>query len=151
MNRKLITYYFLPALAFLSFSCDFSDNYYPKGDYISGYITFVDTNFMSSGGYYAVALYSNQSSPYNSIPLTTDTLKIAGATSPYNYRIYYENKSACFLGIIWERTTSESEIPRVLGTYGCDTSYSCTDFKSINFPNFTGANYDVICWTDTTH
>ena len=151
MNFKHITYFFISTITFLYISCDYSGDYYPKGDYISGYISFVDSNFILSGGYYAVALYSNQSTPYHSVPLTTDTLHTAGASSPYHYRIYWENKSTCYLGIVWKRTSGESEIPRVLGIYGCDTSYSCTDFKSIFFPNYTGANYNIICWTDTTH
>jgi hypothetical protein len=130
--------------------CDYPDTYQPKGDYISGYAVFADTNFITSSGYYAVALYSCQGSPMTSIPIKTDTIKMDGLTNPYYWRIGLDQKENCFLAIVWKESSSLNEIPVVLGTYGCDTSHYCTEHKVIAFPNYTGANYNILCWADTT-
>ena len=128
--------------------CDYPDTYQPKGDYISGYAVFADTNYSSTAGYYAVALYSCQGSPMSTVPIKTDSIKMDGLTNPYYWRINLEQKENCFLAIVWKETNSTMEIPKVLGTYGCDTTRHCSDYKVIAFPNYTGANYNILCWAD---
>jgi hypothetical protein len=138
-------------VAFFTFwGCDDSGVLQSKGDYVNGYAIFVDTGFIRYGGYYAVSLYTNQNPPYRSIPLKTDSLQLKGYTNPYHFRIYWEDKQTCYLAVVWKRSLLTTEIPRILGTFGCDTSYSCQNFKPVVFPNYTGANYNIICWSDTT-
>jgi hypothetical protein len=150
MDYKYVLHISFTLIIGLLIGCDDSGVYQSKGDYINGYAIFTDTSFIPYGGYYAIALYSNQGSPYHSIPLKTDSLQLKGFTNPYHFRIYFEDKQTCYLAIVWKRSASTGEVPFILGTFGCDTSYSCLNFKPVVFPNYTGANYNIICWPDTT-
>ncbi len=130
--------------------CDYPVTYQPTGDYISGYAIFTDTDFMHGNGYYAIALYSCKGSPLTSIPYNTDTIKMDSLTNEYYWRIACEDKGNYYLAVVWKETASSHEIPMVLGTYGCDTTHFCHEHKVIAFPNFTGANYNILCWADST-
>ncbi len=130
--------------------CDNSVTFQPKGDYISGYAVFADTNFMSGNGFYAIALYSCQGSPMTSIPYKTDSINMNGLSNPYYWRIECKDNGNYYLAVVWKESISANEIPMVLGTYGCDTTHFCHEHKAIGFPNFTGANYNILCWPDST-
>ena len=127
--------------------CDESGmNYQPKGDNISGYAYFIDTNFAHGGGYYAIALFEN--SPIHSVPVVVDTLNLTGA-NPFYYRISYEGTNNMYASVVWMRSTG-SISPLILGTYGCDTAQHCLNAETIPFPNYTTSNYNIACWADTT-
>ncbi len=149
MNKYLLLL-FLAAAIYSIVGCDDSMSYQPKGDYISGYAVFADTNFVNQGGYYAVALYSTQKTPYTSVPHKSDSLKMSGFSNPYYFRINNGEKESCYLAIVWKKSSNSDEIPLVLATFGCDTTDNCQQHKLITFPNFTGMNYNIICWADTS-
>jgi len=130
--------------------CDYPNTFQPKGDYISGWATFADSNYASGPGYYAVALYTCEKSPMSNVPIKTDSLNISGHSNPFYFRIDLTGDYSCYLAIVWKHSTSEHEIPVVLGVCGCDTLRNCSEYKVIAFPNYTGANYNIICWADTT-
>jgi len=121
-------------------------NYQANGDYISGYASFMDTNFAHGGGYYAIALY--ESSPMQGSPTILDTLVFNGS-NPYSYRISYGGSNNMYAAVVWMRSSGNSN-PIILGTYGCDTTQHCSNPNSIAFPNYSGSNYNILCWADTT-
>lgn len=150
--KNLSAYLFFIILFLFSqiIGCDYPTTFQPKGDYISGWATFADTNYASGPGYYAVALYSCGNSPMSVAPIKTDSIPMSGLFNPFYFRISLSGDNNCYLAVVWKHTTSEHEIPVVLGTYGCDTTRNCSDYKVIAFPNFTGASYNMTCWADTT-
>lgn len=135
---------------FLIQSCDMTDlTVQPKGDYIDGTAIFIDSNFIRSGGHYGLALYNNNPSPFGYQPVFIDTINLGGIVQGgyYKYRMNWSGSGAYFAAVVWLRNAGG--MPIVLGTYGCDTSHSCSASKVIAFPNFTGANYNITCWNDT--
>ena len=137
----------------LLFTQSCSDNsFQPSGDYISGWITFNDTNFVR-GGYYAISMYANKSSPFDTLPLRSDSLnmKVYGNGRQVYYRFTNEINGAYYFAVTWIQTPVIPSVrPPVLGTLGCDTNVNCRDHEIIMFPNFSGASYNILCWTDTT-
>lgn len=130
-----------------------TDNtYQPSGDYISGWVTFKDTNFVK-GGYYAISMYENKSNPFNSMPIKSDSLHlkdIRGGRDVY-YRFTNSNSGSYYFGVTWIKLPEDPNFkPIVLGTLGCDTVPNCGNNEIIMFPNFTGASYNIFTWTDTT-
>ncbi len=122
----------------------------PKGDYIDGFALFIDTNYVTSGGNYGIALYNNNPSPFIYEPVYVDTINLAGIVSghSYSYRMHWGGKGNYFAAVVWMRNSGGT--PIVLGTYGCDTCHTCTSHEVIAFPNFTGSNYNIRCWNDTS-
>jgi hypothetical protein len=150
---KLHLSFFLPLsliTLFLIQSCDMKDlNVQPKGNYIDGYAIFVDSNFMTSGGHYGLALYNNNSSPFFYQPVFVDTINLSELVQGgyYRYTLNWSGTGSYFAAVVWLRNAGG--MPLVLGTYGCDTCHTCITNKVIAFPNFTGANYNITCWSDT--
>lgn len=129
-------------------SCD--DGVQAKGDSIHGNIIFVDSNFVSQSGYYAMALYSYQNSPFSSVPIKTQFIDI-NLPKPLQYTMSWEGGGYYYLAAVWiDSSAGSNSIPKVLGTFGCDTSHSCIYSTGIAFPNYTGHNFDILCWADTT-
>jgi len=149
-NFKPLSILAIISTIFLIQSCGEDSSMQPQGNYISGYAAFVDTNYIHSGGEYSIALYSSSASPLNSTPIVVTPISMSG-TNPFYYRIHWDGTGACYAAIVWMRNTGSNELPIVLGTYGCDTSHTCNSNQTISFPNFSGANYNIICWADTTH
>jgi hypothetical protein len=129
-------------------SCGSDLGMQPEGNYISGYAIFVDTNFIHGDGYYAIALYGSGNSPYSTAPLQTSRIEMVGKLNPYYYRITWDGSGNCYGAIVWMNNNNNP--PLILGTYGCDTNRNCSNHKVISFPNYTGANYNIICYADTT-
>ena len=124
-----------------------------EGDYITGYIMVFDTNFIP-GGYYALSMYANKSNPFDTLPLRSDTLIFVhgyDGRSRCQYRIYDVPKGCYFFAVTWiEYPPRACSILPVQGTWGCDTSRSCTSHKLVTFPNFTGIQYNILAWADTS-
>ena len=121
----------------------------PKGDYISGHLSFVDTNFTKTGGHYAVALYPDQNSYYLGNPIISQSVTPDASNPCSYYRIYWEGQGSCIVSAVWV-SDSNKTVPLVLGAFGCDTSRTCESPHPISFPNYTGADYLFKCWADTT-
>jgi hypothetical protein len=140
-------------IVLLMFIQSCSDNtFQPSGDYISGWVIFKDTNFVR-GGYYAISMYENTSDPFNTMPIRSDSLpmKVFGNGDRVYYRFTYSGNGSYYFGVTWVRSPLGPYFkPIVLGTLGCDTIPNCGSDEIITFPNFSGANYNIICWTDTT-
>jgi hypothetical protein len=144
LNSSLI----LLLSAFLFNACDMSADMQPKGNYISGHLSFIDTNFAKSGGHYAIGLYLNQTSPFLYKPAYTQVINPDILNTSLYYRIICDGQGSYIVSAIW-MNDSCNEVPEVLGTFGCDTSRTCTSPDLISFPNYTGADYLFSCWADT--
>ncbi len=148
-NFKPLAILAIISTIFLIQSCSDDMSTQPQGNYISGYASFVDTNYVHSGGQYSIALFSSNSS-LSSTPIVVTPISMSG-TNPFYYRIQWDGTGSFFAAIVWVRNSGGNTSPIILGTYGCDTSHTCSSHQSITFPNYTGANYNIICWADTTH
>jgi hypothetical protein len=150
LNIILYAILFL-SLLYLVQSCD-DMSYQPSGDYISGWVTFSDTNFIH-GGYYAISMYPKKSYPFDTLPIRSDSLpmKQYGNGRQSYYRFSCTDNGSYYFGITWINSVlGPNHRPPVLGTLGCDTTSNCTSFKLITFPNFSGADFNIFCWTDTS-
>ncbi|MGH2574665.1 MAG: hypothetical protein ACRDFC_03085 [Ignavibacteria bacterium] len=156
MKKKIIGNLILPFLLVLWMliqSCG-EAGYQPQGDYISGHVFFSDTNLITSGGYYAVSVYEDQAQPYTYFPLKSDSIDVSNYSQLGS--VYYRGSPPAvpgtyYFAVTWVRSPYDPNYrPPVLGTLGCDTLRSCTTYSRIAFPNFTGANYNILAWSDTT-
>jgi hypothetical protein len=148
MKFTKFLFIFFILFAFFLQSCD--TGVQSKGDSVSGNIIFADSSFSHSNGYYAVALYTNQHSPFISVPIKTIALDV-NATKPIHYTMQWGGGGYYFNAVVWiNNNAGTNTVPMVLGTYGCDTSHSCIYSTEISFPNYTGHNFDILCWADTT-
>ncbi len=155
MNKKSVSLLLLAAIfVLLLFSLQSCTDmgYQPSGDYISGWAIIGDTNLLT-GGYYAISVFANRQNPFDTLPLRSDSLNLVRYT--YDYRSYYRisglPSGSYFLAVTWIEYPLQSynRVP-VLGTWRCDTIANCTNHELIPFPNFTGANYNIIAWADTS-
>lgn len=149
--NTLVFKYFLPIalLALAQFSCDEGGVFQPKGNYISGYVIFADTNYISGGGRYSVALYPLENPLFSSSPICSNLLVTREENFNY-FRITLEGETKVMLAVVWEFDSTIHRRPIILATYGCDTTHGCTTHKIVEFPNFTGLNYNMVSWADTS-
>jgi len=120
-------------------------------DFVSGTVTFKNISFHSSGGYYAVSIYSDITSPFNQNPLVSDSVEIniSGNTATAYYKISGLASASYYIAATWIRSTDNC-VRGVLGTYGCDTLYNCTNSIKVTIPTYAGTgNLNFTCWTDT--
>ncbi len=147
---KYIAYLYL--IAFFCAGCSMPDDLNRPGDKLTGYITHIDTNLMLSGGFYSVSVYNAElSDPFNKVPVRTDSMKLTRRDALYesSYDMDGIAPGKYHVASTWSRYPRvENEVPIVLGTYGCDTSASCTDHKIIVYPNLEGNFRNITSWTD---
>jgi hypothetical protein len=122
------------------------------GDKLSGYITHIDTNLYLNGGFYSVSVYNADStSPFQRVPVRTDSMTLTRRDALYESTYDMDGIAAgrYYVAATWSRYPRvANEIPIVLGTYGCDTSITCTAHKIIVYPNFDGNFRNITSWTD---
>jgi hypothetical protein len=135
-------------------SCDTPTDLNPPGDAFAGYVYFIDTNFTYSNGFYAIAVYKEGDNPFTSKPLKIDSLsdiELVGSRYQSAYKIHDMPTGKYFIASTWIKYPVEENCnPIVLGTYGCDTSYTCTSHRKLVFPNFTGNFINIYSWADTS-
>jgi hypothetical protein len=133
-------YIFLPALIavlFIYSGCGEEIN--APQDFVSGTITFNDSNLNYNGRYYAVSLFTDVSNPFSRQPVRSDSLAIVtsnGVTSAY-YRITGIPSGNYYIGATLLNSSTDSLIA-VLGVYGCDTTVNCANPTRVTVPNFAG-------------
>jgi hypothetical protein len=146
--KKYFPYLIFFALIFAA--CNDDITFQPQGSYISGYASFIDTNYLYHKGHYAVALYPIESPPFYSQPVECQLINMNEGGNPYYFRISHDGKGCFYLAVVWKIDSTNYYAPILLGTFGCDTSHSCTNHKIVEFPNFTGFDYNITCWSDTS-
>ncbi|MCI0449861.1 MAG: hypothetical protein L0Y79_08765 [Chlorobi bacterium] len=120
----------------LVFSCGEEVN--APQDFISGTITFNDTNLKPTGGYYAVSLYGDSANPFTHPPIRSDRLSVGisnGVASSY-YKVTGLASANYYVGSTWIDSVSGNI--SVYGVYGCDTLVNCTNPTKVTVPNFAG-------------
>jgi len=150
-----IILYIIAAILIIIIGCESPQDLNRPGDKMDGYITYSDTNLLTINGYYSVSVYNAEvQDPLNRIPIRTDSLK-----DFYKMGLHYEVMYSMdgipagkfYVAATWSRYPKvANEIPIVLGTYGCDTSSSCSSHKVIIYPNTEGNFRNIYAWTDTT-
>lgn len=154
MNKLLVQSFskilFVLILVFTIYSCDSATvSPSPEANSISGKITFVDTNFTFTGGYYDVAAFATW--PPTGPPSGDDSLIIVknGNTYTANYKIQGLTDGNFVIAVGW-RSTGPSP---VLGVYGCDTAHTTCILtpSSVAITNSMGVeNIDFLSWADLT-
>jgi hypothetical protein len=143
------------AVSIIYYSCgnDNPVNLNPPGDGLAGYVTHINMNLIP-GGYYSVSLFCADSvNPFNRVPLRTDSLNLKRRDNLWEtpWNMHGIPQGRYYVASTWSRYPRvPNEIPMVLGTYGCDTSASCTSYIGVSFPNYEGVFRNIISWTDTT-
>ncbi len=129
----------------------------PEANSINGRITFADTNFLFTGGYYDVAAFPSSPWPPIGAPSGDDSLIINNVGSVYqaDYKIKGLNNGSYIIAVGW-RPIIGGQSP-VLGIYGCDTAHASTNPGCIFSPtqvaitNNAGVeNINILSWADTT-
>lgn len=134
------------------YSCDNPADFNRPGDKLSGYITHVDTILNLNGGFYSVSVFNADStSPFLRIPVRTDSMTLTRRDNLYESTYDMDGIQAgrYYVAATWSRYPRvPNEVPIVLGTYGCDTSRTCTNHIIIVYPNFEGHFRNLTSWTD---
>ena len=136
------------------FGCESPQDLNRSGDKLSGLIIHVDTNLYLNGGYYSVSLYSADSvSPFNRVPVRTDSLRLTKRSDSLLYETTYDMNGIpagrYYVASTWSSYPKvPNEVPIVLGTFGCDTSRTCTNHIILVYPNFEGNFRNILSWTD---
>jgi hypothetical protein len=141
----------LPFISFLFLSCDDSSTQ-PKGDDVSGYVTFTDT-LLIAGGYYAISRYANKPNPFDTLPLSNLQLSMTKVGNVYKdyFKMTGIPSGKYYFAVTWIKTPENPNLkPPVLGTRGCDTNRLCTSHKLVEFPNYSYEDCNILSWTDTT-
>jgi hypothetical protein len=110
------------------------------GDHISGTITFVNTNFLTTGHYF-ISLFTYQSNAFCNNPVKSDTIQVNSSTQSYYYNMTNVLSGQYYVGVNFVPESNPPVSPWVLGTYGCDTTNasSCTNYTAVEFPSYSGS------------
>lgn len=121
----------------LFFSCGDESVNAPQ-DFVSGTITYLDTNTTRTGGYYAVGLYGDSASPFSHTPIRKDSLSISksGNTATAYYKMEGLASGNYYIASIW--VNSSSGAISVFGVYGCDENINCSSPTKVTVPNYAG-------------
>lgn len=134
------------------YGCDSPQDMNRPGDKLSGYITHIDTNLHLDSGFYSVSVYNADSlNPFNRVPVRTDSMTLTRRDALYESKYDMDGiqSGRYYIAATWSRYPRiPNEIPVVLGTYGCDTSASCTTHKIVIYPNTEGIFRNITSWTD---
>lgn len=140
MNKKSFSTSVLAMLLFcLIFlnSCG-EDSVNAPQDFVSGTVTYLDTNVTVSGGYFAVGLYGDSTSPFSHTPIRKDSLSInvTGGTASAYYKMEGLASGNYYIASIW--VNSSSGAITVRGVLGCDQNINCSSPNKITVPNYAG-------------
>lgn len=130
----------------------------PDVNQIRGTVTFVDTNFILTGGTYLIAAYSSW--PPMGGPTSFDTINITSTggslNTSYNYTLVGLNPGDYAVSVGFRKATG-GQSP-VMSIYGCDTARAmfsnCWQNPSkatIGANNQSAVNINMLSWADTTN
>lgn len=122
-----------------------------EGDYVTGYVTFTDTNLIQ-GGNYGISMYRNKSNPFDTMPIRSEAITMTKTNN--QYKCYFKfsgvESGSYYFAVTFNRTPAiPNRLIPVLGTRGCDTNRNCTSHKLVTFPNHSYEDCNIISWTDT--
>lgn len=123
--------------------------------HIKGKITFVDTNFIRTGGTYLISAYPRGRSPPMGGPTSYDTISITGNTLEYCYDLTgFPSLDTTYVLSVGFRKSSGGQSP-VMSVYGCDTSHQTSCWlvspTTVRIGPSSGARHiDMLSWSDTS-
>ena len=125
-------------LFLLLFSSCGEDSVNAPQDFVSGTITYLDTNITRTGGYFAIGLYGDSTSPFNHAPIRKDSLSVsnAGGVASAYYKLEGLPSGNYYIASIW--VNSSSGAITLYGVYGCDENVNCSGPTKITVPNYAG-------------
>ncbi|RPI18999.1 MAG: hypothetical protein EHM58_03025 [Ignavibacteriae bacterium] len=132
---KIIFNFIILTFLFIFQSCD---DYGSHGPDLSGTVTFTGTSELnpSSGGYFAVLLFENNSEAFhNGVPVFTLSLSPEKKNGIYTADFGMSSAPArTFLAAVtWVYTPYQaSQRKSILGIYGCNTDPNCTTYASVD-------------------
>jgi len=141
MFKKFNTIMVFTAAAFLSvffITCDDSSVNAPQ-DFISGTITYIDTNIVhNTNYYYAVSLYGDSTNPFSHTPLRTDSVSvnISGGTASAYYKVTGLASGNYYVASVFVNNINHNFT--IFGELGCDENVGCSTPTKITIPNYAG-------------
>jgi len=135
----------------------------PDAKSINGKVTFVDTNFILTGGTYLISAYPSTGWPPTGGPAAYDTILITRTNNVlnlvYDYKLIDLNPGNYVVSVGF-RKTSGGQSP-IMGIYGCDTAraiypaglaclFTPSKYATIGSENQGTAGIDFLSWSDTT-
>lgn len=123
------------------------------GRMIKGRVTFVDTNFVRSGGVYLISAYPRESWPPMGGPSAYDTIRVSGNNLNYCYTLSNLPDDGGYVVSVGFRKETGGQSP-IMGIYGCDTLHSIpclfSPSDSAYISGGQGVRYiNFLSWSDT--
>lgn len=152
------------ALIISVYSCSEDNATTPQGpdaNTINGTVSFVDTNFILSGGTYLISAYPSASWPPTGGPAAFDTIKITRSNNILNLNYTYKLKDVSpgdYVVSVGFRKATGGQSP-IMSVYGCDTARAITGSMcflnptkkaTIGSNNQGTENINMLSWSDTT-
>jgi len=141
MFKKFYATIIFSAAAFLSvffLTCG-DDSVNAPQDFISGTITFVDTNILHNNNYYyAVSIFGDSTNPFTHRPVESDslTINISGGTASAYYKVTGLASGNYYVGCTYNNRTNGNF--SVMGELGCGENIGCSTPTKITVPNYAG-------------
>ena len=133
----------------------------PAANTVNGIVTFVDTNFILTGGTYLISAYPSTGWPPMAGPTAYDTINIKRTNNvldlQYSYTLKDLNPGNYVISVGFRKTTG-GQSP-IMSVYGCDTAraqYSLcflnpTKTATIGTENQGTDGISMLSWADTTY
>lgn len=152
----VLNVFFIFIFLFTISGCSDDNPVGPEANTITGTITFVDSNFVTSGGYYDIGIFPNPSVPpiyWFGPPSANDTLVYSKVGNVYkaSYTLRGVNDGNYVIAVGFRKNTG-GQSP-ILGVYSCDTAHTTCFLnpQRISVTNNQGVqNVDFLSWADTT-
>ena len=135
----------------------------PDAKSINGKVTFVDTNFILTGGTYLISSYPSTGLPPTGGPADYDTILITMTNNVlnlvYDYKLIDLNPGNYVVSVGF-RKASGGQSP-IMSIYGCDNAraiypaglaclFAPSKYATIGTENQGTAGIDMLSWSDTT-
>jgi len=132
----------------------------PEANTINGTVSFVDTNFVLSGGSYLISAYPSSGWPPMGGPTAYDTIKITRTNNilnkSYSYKLRDVSSGDYVISVGFRKATG-GQSP-IMSVYGCDTARAQYSTCFLNPPlkatigsqNQGTEGINLLSWSDTT-
>jgi len=134
-SGKTIVGFIAVSLFFFISSCGDESVNAPQ-DFVSGTITYIDTLFNFSGGYYAVSIFGDNANPFSHQPVRSDSVAVNTTSKTSYYRVEGLAAGSYFIGCTW--VNRSNGVVTILGSYGCNENPMCSNPTKIILPNYAG-------------
>lgn len=121
---------------------------------IKGRVTFVDTNFIRTGGVYLISAYPESGWPPVGPPSSYDTIRISGNNLNYCYTLSNLPTADKYVVSVGWRKQTGGQSP-IMSVYGCDTLHSMSCLMNpplkADLTSGSGVRFiNMLSWADTT-